>query len=344
MTIVVGVTGINASDNPTPGIGVARSLKEFTGQDTKIAGLAYDAMEPGIYLDQFIDKSFLIPYVAASPDALFDRLAYIKQRFGLDVLIPTLDSELPFFMKFDYEIRQLGIKTFLPTEQQFALRGKDRIEEIAKNSGINAPQQRVVTTYGDIADAVDEIGLPLMVKGSLYKAYRASTMEEVMALFGKIVAEWGYPVILQSLVPGQEVNVIGVGDGHGAVSGMVAIKKTSVTDLGKIWTGVTIHNDELLAGARKFVEFSKWRGAFEMECMLADNEIYLIEINPRFPAWVYFATGVGVNLPAAVLEHAIGHDVPTVSDYPTGKLYVRHVGEQICDMSTFQKIVTSGET
>ncbi len=347
MTIIVGVTGISATDNPTPGMGVARSLKEYaeqSGQDIKIAGLAYDAMDPGIYMDQFIDKSFLIPYVTAAPNALFDRLKYIKQSFGLDALIPTLDSELPFFMKFHDEVHQTEIKTFLPTEEQFALRGKDKIEEIAKNSGLLAPKQRVISTFEEISDAVEDIGLPLMVKGSLYKAYRASTTEEVMSYFSKVAAEWGYPVILQAMIHGQEVNVIGVGDGSGGVSGMVAIKKTSVTELGKIWTGVTIYNEALLEGTRAFVAHSRWRGAFEMECMLIDNKVYLIEINPRFPAWVYFATGVGINLPAVLLEHALERSVPEFSDYSVGKLYVRYVGEKICEMSNFQKIVTTGET
>ena len=48
--IVVGVSGINAVDNPGPGIGVARSLKEDGELDIEVVGLAYDAMESGIYM------------------------------------------------------------------------------------------------------------------------------------------------------------------------------------------------------------------------------------------------------------------------------------------------------
>jgi len=50
-TIYVGVSGINAVDNPGPGIGVARSLKEDPELEVKVVGLAYDAMEPGVYMD-----------------------------------------------------------------------------------------------------------------------------------------------------------------------------------------------------------------------------------------------------------------------------------------------------
>ena len=60
--ITVGISGINAADNPGPGVGVARSLREDDSLDVKILGLAYDALEPGIYLDWLIDKTFLLPY------------------------------------------------------------------------------------------------------------------------------------------------------------------------------------------------------------------------------------------------------------------------------------------
>ena len=58
-TLFVGISGINAVDNPGPGIGVARSLKEDKDLNVRIVGLAYDAMEPGIYMDWIVDKSFL---------------------------------------------------------------------------------------------------------------------------------------------------------------------------------------------------------------------------------------------------------------------------------------------
>lgn len=342
--IIVGVTGINASDNPAPGIGVARSLKEDKGLKVKIAGLAYDAMEPGIYMDWFIDKSFLIPYPTASYEALMERLLYIKQNFGLDVVVPTLDTELPFFIKYRSELEGYGIRTFLPSEEQFRLRSKERLAAIAEQSGLQAPKQAVVTSYNELTKAVQDICLPVMVKGALYKAYRASTLEESMAYFGKIVAQLGYPVIIQQAVTGEEMNVIGVGDGAGNVPGRVAVKKMSVTESGKIWTGVTILHPALLEATQRFVAMTRWRGAFEVECIVDQETVYLIEINPRFPAWVYFATGVGVNLPAMLLKQALGEKVDVAGEYQAGKLYIRYTNEQVCDMARFQNIVTRGES
>jgi carbamoyl-phosphate synthase large subunit len=78
--------------------------------------------------------------------------------------------------------------------------------------------------------------------------------------------------------------------------------------------------------------------------MVDGDKVWLIEINPRFPAWVYFATGVGVNLPAQVVKQALGLPVDKRREYETGKLYIRYTEEKIVDMTVFQNMVTSGES
>ena len=124
---------------------------------------------------------------------------------------------------------------------------------------------------------------------------------------------------------------------------MVGIKKMSVTALGKIWTGVTIKNRPMLDAAERFVREFAWRGPFELECIVNGDAVYLIEINPRFPAWSYFATGVGANLPAQLVRHALGLPAVAAPDYEAGKLFVRYTAELVTDMATFQKMVTRGE-
>ena len=46
-----------------------------------------------------------------------------------------------------------------------------------------------------------------------------------------------------------------------------------------------------------------WRGPLEVEVMRDHHGDYqLIEINPRFPAWIYLSAGVGRNLPLMLLQ------------------------------------------
>lgn len=340
----IGVSGINAVDNPGPGVAVARSLKEDPQLGARIVGLAYDAMEPGIYMDWVVDRSFLMPYPSGGGDEFLARLEYIKANHGLDFVLPNLDSELPLYIKYAEQLRERGIGTFLPDVAQYRLRGKDSLVSFAQELEIDVPKTEVVTTVGQLAEAIEKLGLPVMVKGCFYKASRAYTLHEATTYYHQLVAEWGYPVIVQQVVAGDELNVVGLGDGTGQALGLVAIKKAWVTALGKMWTGVTVKHAAMLAAAERFVRVSRWRGPFELECMVHQDRVYLIEINPRFPAWVYAATQVGLNLPAQLVRHGLGLPTSPVTDYPAGKLFIRYSYDLVTDMTTFQNLVMTGET
>jgi carbamoyl-phosphate synthase large subunit len=345
MPLTIGVSGINAVDNPGPGIGVARSLREATDLDVRIIGLAYDAMEPGIFMDWVVDDAFLLPYPSAGHESYRDRLLQVQERTGMTFIIPTLDTEMPFFMKYQRELERLGLGCFVPTPEQYRLRGKDRLEELARALELDLPRTLVVASERDLERAVDTIGTPVMVKGAFYRAYRAHTTKEALGHYHRILAEWGYPVLVQEVVEGDQLNVVAVGDGEGGVLGRVAVKKMWITELGKIWTGVTIRHPAMLAATDRFMSTYRWRGPMELECIVDGDSVYLVEINPRFPAWSYLATGVGMNLPARMVRRALKlpEPDPDPPEYPAGRLFVRYTFEMVTDMTPFQRMVTAGQ-
>ena len=110
-----------------------------------------------------------------------------------------------------------------------------------------------------------------------------------------------------------------------------------------MWSALSIDNKNLLNLAKKFVDLSGWRGAFELEAITNGSDIYLIEINPRFPAWVYFATALGINLPEMMVDLMQGKKVEKKLDYPFEKMYVRYVDESVCDFSKFTTLLTKKE-
>ncbi len=339
----IGITGINAVDNPGPGVGVARSLKEAQRLEAHLVGLAYDAMEPGVYMDWLFDRAFLLPYPTAGHEAFLERLAYIRNTTGMELLLPNLDAELPLLIRYAREVEEMGVRMLLPTEEQFRLRAKEHLPEVAEKIGLRAPETHVVHSPQELLEAVRALGLPVMVKGVFYGAYRAYTEQEAVGYFHQLVAEWGYPVLVQQVITGEELNVVGVGDGEGGSLGAVGVRKMWVTRMGKIWTGVTVRHEGMLKAAERFVAAYSWRGPFELECMLHEDTLYLIEINPRFPAWCYFATGVGVNLPARLVRYLSGESPERTSDYEAGKLYIRYTYELISEMTPFQQMITRGE-
>ncbi|MCU0409025.1 MAG: hypothetical protein MUD02_08765, partial [Bacteroidales bacterium] len=86
--ITVAVTGLNNIDNPGPGVPVIRALRESTEFDVRIIGLAYESLEPGIYMHDLVDRTYRIPYPSDGTDILVRRLLEIGRIEKIDVLFP----------------------------------------------------------------------------------------------------------------------------------------------------------------------------------------------------------------------------------------------------------------
>lgn len=335
----VAVSGLNNTDNPAPGIPVIKSIEA----NHQIIGFSYDPNEPGNYM-QKTEKTYLMPYPSLGFDVLKTRLLYIKKETGIDAIIPNLDAELPLYIKYQEEIEALGIKLALPSAENFELRNKNRLGALSEELGIVYPKTHEVSSVADIHRLVENgSSFPLMIKGNYYKAYMAHNMEAAIEYFYKISNEWGFPVLVQDVVDGEEINLVGVGDGKGTLVGAVAIKKLTTTEIGKIWTGVTIQNEKLMQIAKDFVALTKWKGPFELECMANMNQVYMIEINPRFPAWVYFATEIGINLPLMVTKIMEKQEITPQLEYPQNKMYIRYTGELVTDFTNFMKLLSTKE-
>ena len=343
--INIAVTGLNAIDSPGPGIPVIRALRESSLFDVRIIGLSYEALEPGIYMHDLVDKTYQIPLPAAGAGQLLNRLRYIHEAEQLELIIPNFDAELFNFIKLADVLRdEMGIHTFLPEMEAFEARHKINLEAYGKAHGLRIPKSRSLTQQAEIASLSHEFTYPLMVKGKFYDAYIAYTPEQVQSSFYKLSAKWGTPVIVQECIRGQEVNVTALGDGKGQMIGAVPMRKQYVTDKGKAWSGISIDDEKLLDMARRLFETSRWRGGLELEVIRTEEEeYYLIEINPRFPAWIYLAVGCGQNHPEALVRMALGEEVKPFERYDVGKLFIRYSYDMIVELDEFMKISTQGE-
>jgi carbamoyl-phosphate synthase large subunit len=340
---VIGVTGLNATDNPAPGVGVLRSLRIDARPGDRLVGLAYDALDPGIYAEQLVEDVFLLPYPSSSCDAYLSRLQYVHERAGLDVVIPTLDAEMPAYVGLSPRLRAMGIATFLPTREQLDVRSKPNLPELGARAAIDVPATAVITSVHELAQVHERVSYPFLVKGVFYGATLVHTHDEAVAAFHKVAAQWGLPVIVQACVAGEELNVVGVGDGEGGLFSAVPMKKLMLTDKGKGWAGITIRDPDLVAVAERFVRATRWRGPFEVEVIRDEHRYWLIEINPRFPAWVHLATAAGVNMPRAVARLALGNRLGPERDYDVGTMFVRISIDQVARLSDLERVLTAGE-
>lgn len=343
LDITIAVSGLKTGDNPQPGVPVIRSIKA-AGFKGRVIGLVYDALESGIYLPELTDEIYQMPYPSSGADAFLGRLDQILNRSRIDVIIPTLDAEIILYIRLGKELAKRGIRTFLPDERCFLLRDKTSLASFFPPEGIEVPKTLQVSEVGQIGKIGEELGYPLMVKGKYYEAYKAWDKEEAQKYFSEIAESWGLPLLLQKVVPGDEFNVVIVGDGKGGMLGMVPQKKLLITDKGKGFGGVVVKNPGMDAFAEKVISLLNWRGPCELEVIKGnDNKYYLIEINPRFPAWVRLAEGAGQNLPAITVLKALGKDCEPLPPYQAGTLFVRHAEDIISHIEVMGQISARSE-
>jgi len=340
----IGVTALNAIDNPGPGVPVIRALREAISFNVRIIGLSYEALEPGLYMHDLVDKSYTIPYPSTGTEHLMERLKEIHELEKLDVIIPNFDAELYSFIKREPELKKMGIRLFMPTMEQFEERQKINLPEFGEKYDINVPKSKGIFSTDKFREIEKDFDWPVIVKGKFYDAVIAYNFEQVKMAFNRISSKWGLPIIIQEFIHGTEFNVTGLGDGKGNTIAAVPMRKQYITDLGKAWGGISITDKKLLDLTDQFISSTKWRGGFELELMKdKKGDFYMMEINPRIPAWIYLAVGAGQNIPEALVNLALEKKVKPFESYKAGKMFVRYSWDMIVDLREFEAISTTGE-
>ena len=341
--LCIAVTGLNNTDNPGPGIPFIRGLKEAKSFNARIIGLAYENLEPGIYMKDIVDKTYQVPYPSAGTEPMFERIRQIHEIEKIDVIIPNFDAELYIFMKKAEDLRKIGIATYLPDMEVFEERHKANLSTFGKKYEVKVPYSRPIFSTAEISGLVNDFTYPLLVKGKYYDAYVAHNPDQVLMYYNKISAQWGTPIIIQQFIKGTEVNVIALGDGEGNTIGAVPMRKLYITDKGKAWAGITLDDHAMLEMTHTVIHKTKWRGGMELELIKTPSgQLYLIEINPRIPAWVYLAVGAGQNMPEALVNLALDVKVEPFDTYDIGKLFIRYSFDLICDIEEFEKLSIYG--
>ncbi len=344
--LTIAVTGLHAGENPQPGVGVIRSLRrQFARDEICVVGLIYDVLESAVYTEDGPDVVFEFPYPSAGNHALLERLDYIHKRYPIDILIPTLDAEVMPLIQLQDVLADRGIEMMVPDADAFKARSKTELDSLAEACGFRTPRSIAVYDGKGACQAALELGYPVIIKGQYYEAHRAVNPSELLSAFHAISNKWGVPVLVQEFVAGSEFNVVAVGDGQGGVGGLCSVRKTIVSDKGKGYGAIVIRDETLNAIALSIIRHLKWRGPIEVECVkeAVTGEYCLIEVNPRFPAWVDFPSSFGHNLPSLVVEMLQTGAMTTLPEYPTGKFFLRHCVDITCDVDDMGKLSVLGE-
>lgn len=317
------ISGLNSDSNPSPGVGVARSLRAGY-PNARLTGVDFSVRSSGLHWTDFDDIWLNRPWTELDLDSFVEQVADRIARGGF--WIPGLDLEARLLAA------KLGRSPGLigPSASAMAAVAKP-CTEVASRLQVRSPETLpLAASTADQQRFCRFHGWRVWLKGPYYEARRVGSWGQFQALRDSLAETWSTERLhLQEDVIGHEESIaFAAVAGH--IVGMCRMVKRVVTQEGKTWAGrVTPVPDSIAQRLRDLVADIEWTGGAELEFIRSTSqELWLLEWNPRFPAWIHGATIAGKNIPALLVARATGQ--PMIMFPPEAEEFVRVVLEVPC--------------
>ena len=300
--LTIYVSGLYSGTNPQPGVGIARSLRSgYPG--AKLIGVEYSNRCSGIHWPDFDDIWLQRPWTELDLDL---HGSEIKRR---------LDDGAVWISSIDLEIMWLA-ELFPDGHPRLLTPSRNALAQVSKpaipaHRGLPVRIPEFVST--DLSDwelhaFCRKHDWKVWLKGPYYEAVRTPSWPAFEHWRKVLSSAWATETLcLQAHVTGYEESVM-LSAYEGELLDCVHMRKRDLTELGKTWAGdASPVAPEIVYPLRKIIRDLNWTGGAEIEMVRdADDSFWLLEWNPRFPAWVHGSTITGKNLPAALVEGATG--------------------------------------
>jgi diaminopimelate decarboxylase len=296
------VSGLYCGGNPQPGVGIIRSLRQGY-PDATLVGVEYTNRVSGIHWNELDDLWIQRPWDELDLDRYAER---VKE---------ALDGGALWISGSDLEAIWLA-SIFPDGHPNLLAPPMAALKRIAKpaveaHEGLPVKIPTFVST--DLSDwelhaFCREHNWRVWLKGPYYDAARVPGWDLFVAARNALAKVWATDkLFLQAHVSGYEESVM-LAAYRGELLGCVSMRKRDVTAEGKTWAGDVCEVDpEFEKPLRRIVKELNWTGGGELEMVRdAAGERWLLEMNPRFPAWVHGSTIAGFNLPALLVQGATG--------------------------------------
>ena len=304
-----------------------RSLRERY----RVVACDIDPFAVGLYLVE-PDCRVLLP---RGDDPTFAAtLLETARQYGAQLVVPTVDVELPAVAAYRTRFEAVGIRVLVETAATL-----DRCLDKWALMNACAPTVRVPATVlldGDTTDdEIRSLGLPFIVKPRRGAGGRGFAVVTDPALLAPVPRDGSH--ILQEYLPGEEfsIDVLARPDGH--VVAAVPRRRDKV-DSGIAVAGRTVRDPGLVAFGRRVAETIGVVGVVNVQVRRAvDGAPALLEVNPRFPGTMALTIASGVDMPNLSVEAAFGEPVPDHVDF-TEVAVVRYWDEVVVPVDEYTAV------
>jgi len=296
------ISGLYSGTNPQPGLGMVRSLRQAFPKACLI-GLDYSIRCSGIHWHELDDVRIQRPWHeldldlhARTMQEMLDAGDYYLSGNDLEImwLASVFPEGHPCLLAPPPGALQQVSKPAVTGFSHLPLRIPPYISTQAPDFELHAFCRRH--------------NWKVWLKGPYYEAIFCPNWPAVNAARQLLGKAWHTEkLVLQAHVSGYEESVC-LAAYRGQLLDCVQMRKRDLTEIGKTWAGDI--NDvvpEILEPLREAIKKMNWTGGAELEMLRdASGQRWLLECNPRFPAWIHGASLAGRNLVARLVSAASG--------------------------------------
>lgn len=309
-------------------------LKDLDGGPYEIFSGDMDPYATGLYLVPE-GRRMLLP--RGDDPGFVDRIIQICEDLSIDLLMPTVDSELLPLAKRLQELRAVGTDAVMASQETLEVcLDKWKLYERCQSS-VRVPETVVVDETFD----PQSIELPAVVKPRTGSGSRGIRLISEVAHLESL--ERNGALLVQELLPGPEFSLDVFADRSGQVLSVVPRERLKV-DSGIAITGRTTHDETLEQFGADVARLIGLNTVANVQTkQSSEGAPALLEVNARFPGTMPLTIASGVDMPRLAVDEALGRELPDSPIPFRDVAMVRHFDDHILDYSEIEKMVEAGE-
>lgn len=231
-----------------------------------------------------------------------------------------------------------------------AAEDRERFDEILEQCGIPRPKGLTVFTTEEALDAAHNLGYPVLVRPSyvlggqgMQIAFSDNDITEYMKIINRTVQE--HPILVDKYLMGKEIEVDAVCDGEDIlIPGIMEhIERAGIHsgDSVSVYPTQSIepkHCDTIVEYTRRLSKALHVKGLVNIQFILYQDEIYVIEVNPRSSRTVpYISKITGVPIVHLATAVIFGKKIPELG-YEYGLVKPKHHVAVKMPVFSFEKL------
>lgn len=278
------------------------------GLTGKVITTDNNTLSPGLYLS---DKHYVVP-LTSHPDYISIIHQLCKQE-AVSLVIPTIDDELPLFGGLIDEFARQGIHVSVSRAEVGTI-CNDKYKTFIF---LNQKGLPTATTFLPKDLRFEHLQYPLFLKPRFGRgSVGAHPIHNEREL--RFFLEYVEGPIVQEFLYGREFTIDVLADFNSRIISVVPRERLWIR-AGVVDRGRTVRHTGLIRMGERVAETLGIRGAVNIQCKLDQEEINIIEINPRFSGGIPLTVAAGGDFSTWLIQMVLGeHVTPRIGDFIDG--------------------------